>query len=54
MFGKGLFVLCRTMNPGAVWLQDQKIAEHCVSDHFAGSLTVECRHSSLLSPIGAT
>jgi orotidine-5'-phosphate decarboxylase len=55
-FGKGLFVLCRTSNPGAAWLQDKKIGEHFVSDHLAGligSLAEECRHSSLMSPIGA-
>ncbi|WP_287106944.1 orotidine 5'-phosphate decarboxylase / HUMPS family protein [Mesorhizobium sp.] len=55
-FGKGLFVLCRTSNPGATWLQDKKIGEHSVSDHLAeliGRLAEEYRHSSSLSSIGA-
>ncbi|TIR48035.1 MAG: orotidine-5'-phosphate decarboxylase [Mesorhizobium sp.] len=54
-FGKGLFVLCRTSNPGAGWLQDRIVDNHVVSDLLAdliASLAEECRHRSL-SPIGA-
>src|SRR3954447_21841351 len=31
-FGKGLFVLCRTSNPGAGWLQDKMTGNRPVSD----------------------
>src|SRR3954465_9264263 len=31
-FGKGLFVLCRTSNPGAGWLQDKMTGNRIISD----------------------
>jgi orotidine-5'-phosphate decarboxylase len=34
-FGKGLFVLCRTSNPGAGWLQDKLTGNRLVSDRLA-------------------
>ncbi|MGV7218590.1 orotidine-5'-phosphate decarboxylase [Bradyrhizobium sp. UFLA05-112] len=34
-FGKGLFVLCRTSNPGAGWLQDRMTGNRFVSDRLA-------------------
>ncbi|MFT3810865.1 MAG: orotidine-5'-phosphate decarboxylase [Micropepsaceae bacterium] len=33
--GKGLFVLCRTSNPGAGWLQDRMAGNRLVSDRLA-------------------
>ncbi len=33
--GKGLFVLCRTSNPGAGWLQDRMTGNRLVSDRLA-------------------
>lgn len=53
-FGKGLFVLCRTSNPGAGWLQDKMAGNRLVSDRVAdliGGLAVTDAGS--LSPIGA-
>jgi orotidine-5'-phosphate decarboxylase len=34
-FGKGLFVLCRTSNPGAGWLQDKMTGNRIISDRLA-------------------
>jgi orotidine-5'-phosphate decarboxylase len=34
-FGKGLFVLCRTSNPGAGWLQDKMTGNRMISDRLA-------------------
>ncbi|MGV2107408.1 orotidine-5'-phosphate decarboxylase [Agrobacterium vitis] len=34
--GKGLFVLCRTSNPGAGWLQDKMTGNQLISDRLAG------------------
>jgi orotidine-5'-phosphate decarboxylase len=34
-FGKGLFILTRTSNPGAGWLQDKRIDGESVSDRIA-------------------
>ncbi|WP_234851227.1 orotidine-5'-phosphate decarboxylase [Sinorhizobium meliloti] len=34
-YGKGLFVLCRTSNPGAGWLQDRMTGNRLISDHVA-------------------
>lgn len=34
-FGKGLFVLCRTSNPGAGWLQDKMTGNRLISDRLA-------------------
>jgi len=54
-FGKGLFVLCRTSNPGAGWLQDQMTGNRYVSDRvadlIAGMGTVAS--SSGLNAVGA-
>lgn len=33
--GKGLFVLCRTSNPGASWLQDRMAGNRLISDRVA-------------------
>ncbi|MEM1369190.1 MAG: orotidine-5'-phosphate decarboxylase [Cyanobacteria bacterium P01_H01_bin.15] len=35
-FGKGVFILAKNSNPGAVWLQDQKIESHPVSQRVGG------------------
>jgi orotidine-5'-phosphate decarboxylase len=53
-FGKGLFILCRTSNPGASWLQDKMAGNRLVSDRVAdliGALAVTDGES--LSPFGA-
>lgn len=53
-YGKGLFVLCRTSNPGAGWLQDKMAGNRLISDRVAdliGGLDVSDPAS--LSPIGA-
>jgi orotidine-5'-phosphate decarboxylase len=34
-YGKGLFVLCRTSNPGAGWLQDKVAGNRLISDRVA-------------------
>lgn len=34
-FGKGLFVLCRTSNPGAGWIQDKMAGNRLISDRVA-------------------
>lgn len=53
-FGKGLFVLCRTSNPGASWLQDKMAGNRLVSDRVADLIaalaTADAGH---LSPFGA-
>ncbi|WP_332687887.1 orotidine-5'-phosphate decarboxylase [Devosia sp.] len=53
-FGKGLFVLCRTSNPGAGWIQDKMAGNRLISDHVAdliAALAIGEQHS--LSPFGA-
>lgn len=53
-FGKGLFVLCRTSNPGAGWIQDKMAGNRLISDRVAdliGALPVA--GASSLSPFGA-
>ncbi len=53
--GKGLFVLCRTSNPGAGWLQDKVAGNRLVSDRVAdliAGLGYDAGDDSL-SPIGA-
>lgn len=53
-FGKGLFVLCRTSNPGASWIQDKMAGNRLISDRVAdliGALAVT--DASSLSPFGA-
>lgn len=55
-FGKGIFVLCRTSNPGAGWLQDRMTGNRFVSDRLAdliAALGEDCAQDSYLSPVGA-
>ena len=55
-YGKGLFVLCRTSNPGAGWLQDRMTGNRFVSDRLADLITTigkDCAQDSGLSPVGA-
>ena len=55
-YGKGLFVLVKTSNPGAGWLQDKKIDGARVSDRVAECVAAwaeETKGSSGLSSIGA-
>ena len=55
-FGKGLFVLCRTSNPGASWLQDRMAGNRLISDRVAeliGGYSNAAPLSSTLSPVGA-
>ncbi|MBR1227041.1 MULTISPECIES: orotidine-5'-phosphate decarboxylase [unclassified Bradyrhizobium] len=55
-FGKGLFVLCRTSNPGAGWLQDKMTGNRLVSDRFAdliAAMGVNASSASRLNAVGA-
>ena len=55
-FGKGLFVLCRTSNPGASWLQDKMAGNRLISDRVAdliGGYGKADLSSSTLSSVGA-
>ena len=55
-YGKGLFVLCRTSNPSAGWLQDRMTGNRFVSDRLADLITTIGRDHALdlgLSPVGA-
>ena len=53
-FGKGLFVLCRTSNPGAGWLQDKMAGNRLVSDRVADLIgSLDIADPQALSPIGA-
>ena len=55
-YGKGLFVLCRTSNPGAGWLQDRMTGNRFVSDRLAdlvATIGKDCQHDEHLNPIGA-
>jgi orotidine-5'-phosphate decarboxylase len=55
-FGKGLFILCRTSNPGAGWLQDKIAGNRLVSDRLAdliGSMALRAESNGGLSNIGA-
>lgn len=53
-YGKGLFVLCRTSNPGAGWLQDRMTGNRPISDHVAELIgEIGRRDNDGLSPIGA-
>lgn len=55
-FGKGLFVLCRTSNPGASWLQDKLAGNRLISDRVAdliGGLGTVAGSTARLSPVGA-
>ena len=55
-FGKGLFVLCRTSNPGAGWLQDKMTGNRLVSDRLAdliAAMGTNANSASALSNVGA-
>lgn len=55
-FGKGLFVLCRTSNPGASWLQDRMAGNRLISDRVAeliGGYGKADPSSSALGVVGA-
>ena len=55
-YRKGLFVLCRTSNPGAGWLQDRMTGNRFISDRLADLVTAigrDCGRDGHLSPIGA-
>lgn len=53
-FGKGLFILCRTSNPGAAWLQDKMAGNRLVSDRVADLIaTLATGKHHPLSPFGA-
>lgn len=54
--GKGLFVLCRTSNPGAGWLQDKVAGNRQISERVAdliADLGRQADDSDGLTPIGA-
>lgn len=54
--GKGLFVLCRTSNPGAGWLQDKIAGNRLISDRVAdlvADLARQVDDSDGLTAIGA-
>jgi orotidine-5'-phosphate decarboxylase len=55
-FGKGLFVLCRTSNPGAGWLQDKMTGNRLVSDRLAdliAAMGANASSTSRLNTVGA-
>jgi len=55
-FGKGLFVLCRTSNPGAGWLQDKMTRNRLVSDRLAdliAAMGASADGASRLNAVGA-
>lgn len=53
-FGKGLFVLCRTSNPGACWLQDKMAGNRLISDRVADLIgALSSAGTGSLSPFGA-
>jgi orotidine-5'-phosphate decarboxylase len=55
-YGKGLFILCRTSNPGAGWLQDKIAGNRLISDRVADLIADLGRgvdDSEGLTPIGA-
>jgi orotidine-5'-phosphate decarboxylase len=53
-YGKGLFVLCRTSNPGAGWLQDRMTGNRLVSDRVADLIgNLAATDASPLSAVGA-
>jgi len=55
-FGKGLFVLCRTSNPGAGWLQDKMTGNRLVSDRLADLIAAmgsSADGASRLNAVGA-
>lgn len=53
-FGKGLFILCRTSNPGAGWLQDKMTGNRQISDRLADLIgALDTSDRGALSPFGA-
>lgn len=55
-YGKGLFILAKTSNPGSAWLQDKKIDGYRVSDRTAEVINIwaqETINETGLSAIGA-
>ena len=53
-FGKGLFILCRTSNPGAGWLQDKMTGNRLISDRLADLIgALDRSDTGGLSPFGA-
>ncbi len=55
-YRKGLFILCRTSNPGAGWLQDRLTGNRFISDRFAdlvATIGKDCQRDRDLGPIGA-
>lgn len=55
-YDKGIFVLCRTSNPGATWLQDKVAGNRLVSERLAdliGNLSNREETKGALSNIGA-
>lgn len=53
-YAKGLFVLCRTSNPGAGWIQDKMAGNRAISDRVADLIgSFAPPGSEGLSPIGA-
>lgn len=51
-FGKGLFVLCRTSNPGASWLQDRMAGNRLISDRVAELIGGYGKADPSSSPLG--
>ncbi|CAN7600062.1 hypothetical protein [Devosia sp. LjRoot3] len=53
-FGKGLFILCRTSNPGAGWIQDKIAGNRLISDRVADLIAaLATGEPDVLSPFGA-
>jgi len=52
-YGKGLFVLVKTSNPGSGWLQDQEIDGACVSDRIARLVAEKAAETKGASGLGA-
>lgn len=52
-YGKGLFVLCRTSNLGAGWIQDKLTGNRLISDRVADLIGSFSPGRMSLSPIGA-
>jgi orotidine-5'-phosphate decarboxylase len=55
-YGKGLFILVKTSNPGGEWLQDIVVGGKTVSERIATQINLwseDCMGASGLSPIGA-
>jgi orotidine-5'-phosphate decarboxylase len=55
-YRKGLFVLCRTSNPGAAWLQDRMTGNRFISDRLADLIATigkDLPREHQLNPVGA-